>query len=277
MRNLAVMPNKGATSLDSMVDKLKSLLSELLSVTCAPLPESIGLLTVKFDELSKLTSSLSVSETEVLLVNREISQLVKSVYHLRAEYEYYHEQACAVDLLSDLQSTKKIRQYTSRWYPSTSLHSERFRAVSEKSHHCLVVGCGAIPSTIMLVGENTPLKITGIDRCSKSVQLAHRVLSVWGRQPITLHAIDVFSMTDFSQWDCIFLNALVGVSRDSKRVLLQHLFEYCEKDTLLFVRTPHLVNRWLYASLDLSNADDHILEYISPPLVDRSGLTILRM
>ena len=275
------------TNVDSSKDiastlfEIKNLLTEIISVDSSSSDESLVKLKNKFNSLKEITKILSRKHAELLLACSDIQLLLKSTHVIRAFYEYYDEILSAKALLANEDYEKLIKNYSLINFPETAIHHEKFKRLSENKKHCLVVGCGAIPSTVMLLGENTDLRLSAIDRCATSIDLASSILSFWQRSPVSLKAIDVLSLTDFSDWDCIFLNALVGgdegMGGASKKEVVNHMLKYCEKETLLCFRTPHLVGQWIYPKIDVSILKDYNVTHIPPPVADRSGLTIVQL
>ena len=88
----------------------------------------------------------------------------------------------------------------------------------------LFIGSGPLPFTSMLLAERHGLTVTNIDideeACDSARTLARRIgLS----DKLSFIRADAMSYPDLSEFDCVFLAALVGMNKREKGRLLRHL------------------------------------------------------
>ncbi len=58
--------------------------------------------------------------------------------------------------------------------------------------------------------------------------------------------------TDFSDYDCVIVGTVVGVSEAEKRRVVQHFLDHVPPTTLLVIRTAIGPGRIVYPSVDLA-------------------------
>jgi hypothetical protein len=273
-----------ASEVEKNEDNVRSTLFQLIDhidgVNCSE-PNSIPRLHDYFFMLKQVIVALGVDSAKILMHPFVQSKLF-SLHKARAHYEYHSELLDAAALIDSPEREILVQQYAQKHFPHTAIHSNVLSQLIDGCSECLVIGSGALPSTVMLLGESTRLEITAIDRCDESVRLSKKILDIWSvvnrGKPISVKVADVLSVTNFDSWDCLFLNALVGVGEHcSKNVVLEHILQYCEPGKVLLLRTPHMVGQWVYPSVDTALFEGLSVTYIPPPVVDRSGLLVVRL
>ena len=165
-----------------------------------------------FEQFKEFVDGLTYGEEKTLRQHPVIAAKLVRLHAARGIYEYHDEMERARSLLDYSDPSARIQSYTATHFPSTAIHSRHFSQFIKKKSKCLVVGCGALPSTTMLLGENTSLQLTAIDRCPQSMLFADKLLAIWNQSPVTLKTADLFSLSCFNEWDVIFVNALVGAN-----------------------------------------------------------------
>ena len=232
-----------------------------------------------FEQFKEFVDGLTYCEEKTLRQHPVIAAKLVRLHAARGIYEYHDEMERARSLLDSSDQSTRIQSYTTTHFPSTAIHSRRFSQFINKKSKCLVVGCGALPSTTMLLGENTSLQLTAMDRCPQSVSLAGKLLAIWNQSPVTLKTADLFSLSCFNEWDVIFVNVLVGANTRNdpfaKQSVIKHLLTHCVSGTLLVLRTPYCTGKWIYPQVDQSWFASYPSTVINPPTPERSALMVV--
>ena len=247
-----------------------------LSHGCTPVTTALA---GAFNRLKQFVDGLTSCEEKTLRQHPGIAAKLVRLHMARGIYEYHDEIERALSLLNSSDRCTRIQSYTTTHFPSTAIHSRLFGQFIEKKSKCLVVGCGAVPSTTMLLGENTSLQLTAIDRCPQSMSLADKLLAIWNQSPVTLKTADLFSLSCFDEWDVIFVNALVGANTANylldKQSVIKHLLTHCVPGTLLVLRTPCRTGKWIYPQINQSWFASYPSTVITPPTPKRSALMVV--
>ena len=232
-----------------------------------------------FNHLKQFVDRLTSCEEKTLRQHPVIAAKLVRLHAARGIYEYHDEIERARSLLDSSDPSARIQSYTTTHFPSTAIHNRLFGQFIEKKSTCLVVGCGALPSTTMLLGENTSLQLTAMDRCPQSTSLASKLLAIWNQSPVKLKTADLFSLSCFDEWDVIFVNALVGANTANylfdKQSVIKHFLTHCAPGTLLVLRTPYSTGQWMYPQINQSWFANHFSTVISPPTPERSALMVI--
>jgi hypothetical protein len=118
-----------------------------------------------------------------------------------------------------------------------------------------------------------------IELRAEAYTLATQVARISGCDAMEIIHADALTLEDFSDYDCVIVGTVVGVTRAERRRVVDHFLERVPASTLLILRTAIGPGRIVYPSVDLSQLED--IEYrvlTDPPqetftmiITDRTG------
>ena len=226
-----------------------------------------------FKLLDPLIHTTSAAEAMFILSQQSIARLVEPLHRLRAQYEIQAEISSALSLLDEADVKSATIAYMNRHLPLTSIHDPLFRQQVSGRKRCLLVGCGAFPSTAFLLLKQTNLHLVCLDSSAKSCQLAQSLLTIQWRDRVSVLSADIFDLTVFNDWDVIFISALACV--DKREQLTTHLLDYLKPGTLLIFRSAYALGRLIYPTVDCSDFLNSNIQLIHAPKPGRSGLVLV--
>lgn len=223
-------------------------------------------------------SPLSSPPESVLPRLREPGALA-ALHRLRGRYETWLEPLQARQLLASVPSPRDLGDHVRRHWPQTTIHSAAFQRRVQGRRSCLLVGCGALPSTALLLMEHTPLRVTAMDRLEDSCGWARQVLALSDRRPGPVLCQDAAALTDFGEWDVVFVAALAGVNErgqaGDRDALIRHLLRHTDPGTLICLRSANGWGQLAYPKVSLDAFGDCDVETLPAPVLGRSDLVLV--
>ncbi len=215
-----------------------------------------------FSELVSISRSGSPSDVVSVLEDPIVDAIREALWRVCARGEYELERhwarriGAAADSAAELQRFPYVRNYEKL----TRLELSALRGVRDAlPQRVLFIGSGPLPLTSMLIAERYGLSVTNIDvdeeACASARTLARRLrLS----DKLSFIRADAMSYTDLSEFDCVFLAALVGMNRREKGRLLSHLYASMRPQALLLVRSSQRLRALLYPEVDIHGMDPFV-------------------
>ncbi len=275
------MPNaKGAAGFNPALRELDAAVQRLLAMAAAPIPPDARTLAACFAPVDAwVANSPLEGSPESLLPSLRRPGALSSLHRLRGLHESWLEQAQARELMASLATPDALNDYVQRHWPRTTIHSDAFRRQVRGRRACLLVGCGAVPSTAWLLMAHTALRVDGMDRSPDSCAWAKPLLSLPGRGVPTVLCEDAAERTDFSEWDVVFVAALAGVGeRDQagdRDDLVQHLLRHVAPGTLICLRSANGWGQLIYPKVSLDSLQGCDVETLPAPMLGRSDLVLV--
>ncbi|MFM2450783.1 MAG: hypothetical protein RIS44_3233 [Pseudomonadota bacterium] len=271
----------GEDILKLTLSHLDALVQRLLTLAAAPAPVDFLALQHCFGVIDAWVATPPPhASPETVLPSLSAPGALASLHRLRGRYEAWLELAQARQLVACTRSAHGLREYVQKYWPQTAIHSQAFRRHVRGKQSCLLVGCGALPSTALLLMEHTSLRLTSMDRLPESCLLAQKVLSMSGRPSGLVLCEDAADRTHFGEWDVIFVAALAGVSEagqaGSRHTLIQHLLRHAAPGTLICLRSANGWGRLIYPTVALEQLSGFNIDVIHAPVVGRSDLVLAK-
>ncbi|KAE8660190.1 Nicotianamine synthase [Hibiscus syriacus] len=139
--------------------------------------------------------------------------------------------------------------------------------LSQLEFDILTKHCPSVPNKVAFVGSG-PLPLTSIVLASfhlkstifdnydidplansKAIQLVSSDLDLSGR--MSFHTTDIINVTHaLKEYDVVFLAALVGMDKDEKVRVIDHLAKYMSPGAVLMLRSAHGARTFLYPVVD---------------------------
>jgi nicotianamine synthase len=79
-----------------------------------------------------------------------------------------------------------------------------------------------------------------------------------------IHA-DALTLKDFSEYDCVIVGTVVGVTKAERRRVVDHFLEFVPASTLLILRTAIGPGRVVYPSVDLRQLEGMEYRILTDP------------
>lgn len=233
-----------------------------------------------FAELDALLASTDEGVTRSILQSPRFRAIRQRLHLVRAEYEYVRERILARAIIA-AGSEAPLREFRSAgWYEEA--HAFEMRALAPFGPaRLLVVGAGPFPTTALSFMRAHPhASVACIERREEACTLALEVARICGCERLQVIHAEALNVSDFSDYDCVIVGTVVGVTDAEKRQVIEHFKSRVPRSTLLVFRTAIGPGTIIYPSVDLETLEN--IEYrvlVDPPqktftsiLTDRSDL-----
>jgi predicted O-methyltransferase YrrM len=246
-------------------------------VDSSMLPE----LTRCFEEIDVVISGTSENDVASIMLDPVIQDHRDLVQRLRAYHECVNECRLAESILVTEDPRKMIDDYMALTYPLTAIHTTEFRDSVRDDLSCLLIGCGAVPSTALLLLDHTDMALTCVDRVAESCALGQRILEASGRRSTRFLNADAMDLFDLREWDVIFVSALAGMTweaqdMNTRDALVEHLIRNSRHDALIIFRSAYALGNLIYPSVRLNQLRGYRAKAIRAPDLGRSSLAIFQ-
>jgi nicotianamine synthase len=211
-----------------------------------------------FNELVRLATHLRDGEVvRQILADPKIRGILPALRTLCSEGETELERAWARRIISSREPDQELREfpYFANYAQLTRLeHHAVLGATGRTPNRVLFVGSGPLPLTsLLLVSQHGHIGIDNIDVDPKATQLGAQLAAALGLSSLRFRCADVLACTDLSDYDMVFVAALVGAHPDHKSRVIKHLYQHMRAGALLLARSAHSLRTLLYPPLALSD------------------------
>jgi len=204
-----------------------------------------------FAELDALLLGADEAFVESILEHPEFVPIRERVHTIRAEYEYVRERDLARALVAAGDESPLDKFRSNDWYEQA--HRFELEALAPYApSRVLVVGAGPFPTTaISLMRAYPQAHVACVELRAEAYTLATQVARISDCPQLEVIHADAMRMQDFSQFDCVLVGTVVGVSAAEKRGVVEHFLEHVPASALLVLRTAIGPGRVVYPSVDL--------------------------
>ena len=237
-----------------------------------------------FSALDSLVRTVPPHLANDILMDPEILELVPKVRGLRAIYESESEKTQALALLSRTDPAGALQHTLRTEFAGSALYDRSLPdRLGPSRENCLVVGSGPLPTTALMLHDVSGLRITCLDVEEESCLVSRQIFEAAGFPYPVEHIVeDVAARTDFSGYDVIFINALVGVSREDdgssgKAAILDHVVLNITHDCLLVVRSGYGLGQIFYPEVSEHGPTGLSGDVILPARLGRSALVLFEL
>lgn len=215
-----------------------------------------------FSELVSISTSGSRSDAASVLDDPIVEAIREALWRVcaRGEYELERYWARRIGAADDPLVELRRFPYVPNYENLTRLELSALRGVRDAPpRSVLFIGSGPLPFTSLLLAERYGLTVTNIDvdeeACVSGRTLARR-LGLSDR--LSFLRADAMACDDLSEFDCVFLAALVGMNKREKRRLLRHLAAAMRPRSLLLVRSSQRLRALLYPEVDIHGMEPFV-------------------
>lgn len=240
-------------------------LSLALRVTADPVPSAAAQERL-FAELDELLFGVDDEFTEWILRHESFRPIEERLHLIRAEYEYDRERDLARALVAAGDESPLGSFRSHGWYEEA--HAFELEALAPYApENLLMVGAGPFPTTAISFMRAYPdASVACVELRAEAYTLATQVARISDCEAMRIVHADALAMRDFSEFDCVLVGTVVGVTRAERRRVVQHFLEHVPPEALLILRTAIGPGRIVYPSVDfalLEGIDYRIL--LDPP------------
>jgi hypothetical protein len=233
-----------------------------------------------FAELDELLLGVDEAFTQWLLEHPQFLPIRENLHEIRAEYEYNRECDLARALIAAGDESPLARFRSADWYDAA--HKFELKALAPFApKRLLVVGAGPFPTTALSFMQAHPeASVSCIEIHAEAYTLATQVARICHCEALRIIHADALRLEDFSDYDCVIVGTVVGISEIEKARVVEHFLKFVPASTLLVIRTAIGPGRIVYPSVDLTQLAG--IEYrvlTDPPqetftmiITDRRGL-----
>lgn len=204
-----------------------------------------------FAELDALLVGVDDAFTDWILGHPDFDPIRERLHAIRADYEYVRERDLARALVAagDTSPLEKFR--STDWYEQA--HRFELEALEPYApRRVLVVGAGPFPTTAISMMQAFPqTRVACVELRAEAYTLATQVARICECPGLEVIHADAMRMRDFSDYDCVLVGTVVGVSAAEKRDVVEHFLAHVPASSLLILRTAIGPGRVVYPSVDL--------------------------
>ena len=205
-----------------------------------------------FAELDELLFGVGEEFTQWILEHPRFQATRQRLHEIRAEYEYDRERDLARALVAAGDESPLASFHSAGWYEEA--HKFELDALAPYApQRLLVVGGGPFPTTALSFMRAHPgATVACIELRAEAYTLATQVARISNCESLQVIHADALKFEDFSDYDCVIVGTIVGVSEAEKRRVVEHFLKFVPTSTLLILRTAIGPGRIVYPSVDLN-------------------------
>jgi hypothetical protein len=205
-----------------------------------------------FAELDQLLFGVDQEFTRWILEHPRFQPIKQRLHLVRAEYEYDRERDLARALVAAGDESPLASFRSAGWYEEA--HEFELDALAPYApQRLLVVGAGPFPTTALSFMRAHPdASVACIELRAEAFTLATQVARISHCEGLQVIHGDALDMQDFSDYDCVIVGTVVGVSEADKHRVVEHFLECVPASTLLILRTAIGPGRIVYPCVDLN-------------------------
>jgi hypothetical protein len=244
-----------------------------------PCEKKMETLASVFGEIEELVKTITMERSRQILSSNQISPLIPRIRALRAHYEFEQEKSEALNLLqAGLKGAELAERITAPYSGSAIFDSGLQAKIAQRCKSCLIVGSGPLPVTALLFLSCNTLDLTCLDISPESGEVSNRVFDAIGLYPSVHHVTaDVQSWADFSPFDLIFINGLVGSvdgkeEKGNKFEIVNHITQNKGQDSLILLRSGYGLSQLFYPQITPSKDKNTNTTTIHPSHLGRSSI-----
>jgi len=205
-----------------------------------------------FAELDELLFGVDEEFTQWILEHPQFQPTKQRLHEIRAEYEYDRERDLARALVAAGDESPLASFRSAGWYEAA--HKFELEALAPYApQRLLVVGAGPFPTTALSFMRAHPGAIVAcIELRAEAYTLATQVARISNCEDLQIIHADALNLEDFSDYDCVIVGTVVGISEAEKSRVVEHFLKFVPASTLLILRTAIGPGRIVYPSVDLN-------------------------
>ena len=204
-----------------------------------------------FAELDELLFGVDDAFVDWILEHPDFVPIRERLHAVRAEYEYDRERDLARALVAAGDESPLAKFRSTTWYEEA--HAFELAALAPYApERVLVVGAGPFPTTaISFMRAHRDAHVACVELRAEAYTLATQVARISACENLEVIHADALKLRDFSDYDCVIVGTVVGVSEAEKRNVVSHFLDHVPASTLLILRTAIGPGRIVYPSVDL--------------------------
>jgi hypothetical protein len=205
-----------------------------------------------FAELDELLFGVDEEFTQWILEHLQFQPAKQRLHEVRAEYEYDRERDLARALVAAGDESPLASFRSAGWYEEA--HNFELDALAPYApQRLLVVGAGPFPTTALSFMRAHPgASVACIELRAEAYTLATQVARISHCEGLRIIHADALTVEDFSDYDCVIVGTIVGVSEADKSRVVEHFLKFVPASTLLILRTAIGPGRIVYPCVDLA-------------------------
>ncbi|PZP39306.1 MAG: hypothetical protein DI585_04500 [Pseudomonas fluorescens] len=255
---MSIFQTAESISATAVINQVSSLLQQLEGQPdLSPSPTINGL----FNRLVGLTeTSIAEETTHTIIAQLKDDGILTRLHHICAHGEGKMEAYWAAKLASgeqDIEDTLAEFPYYAEYEALAAKEIELLTQHAAHPQRVLFVGSGPLPLSAYMMAKNFEVKVDMLDIESHAHTCAMRwVTHTPERRFLNCIHSDIRNVTNFANYDAIFLAALAGVSATEKQEILAHLAQHMHAGQALVVRSADGLRRILYQQLTEETLSD---------------------
>jgi nicotianamine synthase len=197
-----------------------------------------------FYKLEELVDDDPVTANEVL-GNPQVTQAIRLFQHAYARCIFEMERDWTLRILEDasaLTSYKKFDQYRLRVHLEVQMLSLFAKRTITS---VLVVGCGPLPTTGILLASEFKLRTHCLDVNDEAIALARKVAQKLNSSIDQFILSNILDCPSLSDYDAIIIAQSVGMSEEEKKLILLHVLDRIDPGAVIILRLPYLLEEIL--------------------------------
>lgn len=201
-------------------------------------------------ELVRIVINTSTNHSKKILLNKDIISIKKSLREISSEAESELELFWVKKILESNNPKRVIEKfpYYSNYQKMTDSEiKSMLDCQTHKNHKILFVGSGPLPLSSIIMAREHNMFIDNLDMDDVACELAEKLIKRIGlSKKINTLKGDVLDINDFSNYETVFIAALVGKDEDEKSKIINHVVSKTIKGTHIIMRSVNNLGTLLY-------------------------------
>ena len=239
-------------------------------------------LTPYFEEIDELIKTVPADQSTEVLSCGDLLPLIPTMRSIRAGYEFAIENELANSLVENETRGDELAEAITDDYRGSAILGAALRTkIGDKRQSCLIVGSGPLPATALLFLSRFHLDVTCQDIVPASRLISERLFHAIETYAMPKHIVsDVLTWRDFSKYDLIFINGLVGGDaaseiRSSKLHIVDHIRANQGEHSFIMLRSGYGLARLYYPEVVAPVSGGASVTSFLPEELGRSAITCL--
>ncbi len=157
---------------------------------------------------------------------------------------------------NDFREAIKRFPYIGNYEKMMKVETQAMKSCDIHNHHkVLFIGSGPLPLSSIILAERYGYRVDNLDIDITACELSSQIIAGLGlSDSIKVINKSIFDMLDFSEYDCVFIAALVGENENDKREIIEHVTNHADKGTHIVLRSVKDLGTLLYPEI----TDEHL-------------------
>lgn len=216
----------------------------------------------------RISLSRPDEDTDAFFADTKVMAILSDLRRISARGEYLRETLWAHKVISSSNPRITFREmpFHGNYRKLVNFEMSGARAaVTRPIERALMIGCGPMPMTVIMLAQSLGIEVSGIDASHEATRLARAFCDAVGVDA-SIYECDVMEFRDYARYDYVILAAGVGLEREERLKYIAHLARQMSSGAALVVRTAQGMRRLMFPQISPRDLVGFDCKYLIQPL-----------